>query len=168
MCQTVITENGKRIQESGSNVGHAGWCGKTCTNCGKSDHTNTWGKLDGATKLVQTVVSQITRTEVVAEIPESDLVVVIGDKFWEETYPSQGQGAEGKQAAGVLKVFCATGIRPTASIIRLSTRNCHPRVTRCNGDNKTSKAVQEKFNYGQRNRRQENAHIRACHHREDG
>ena len=41
----------------------------------------TWSNMDGASKLVQIVTSHHTRREVAEEVTESDLVMVVGEKF---------------------------------------------------------------------------------------
>ena len=61
----------------------------------------TWYKLDSAGKLTQLVVSHVTRKEVVEKSPESDLVMAIGNKFWEKV--------EG-HATDALKTIYAGGI----------------------------------------------------------
>ena len=62
-----------------------------------------WSHMDGASKLVQIVTSHHTRKEASEEVPESDLVMVVGEKFWR------------RHTADKLKTIHATDLRPTAT-----------------------------------------------------
>ena len=95
MCQTVIKESSKEVKKSAT----------------------AWGKLSSAGKLVQTVASHLTRQEA-NRTPESDLVLVVGEKFREETNPPQEQGADGEQTPYTPKTISATGIQVTKTTTR--------------------------------------------------
>ena len=47
------------------------------------------------------------------ENEESDLVMVVAEKFWEETNSPQEQGANGEQTPCICRTISATGMRPT-------------------------------------------------------
>jgi hypothetical protein len=74
-----------------------------------------WSKMDGTTKLVQIAVSYLMRKEAIkiGESGGSELVMVVGDEFWETEDSSQGQGAPGEETTNRLKTIRATGLRPT-------------------------------------------------------
>ena len=98
MCQKVVALNTKQVRKAAA----------------------TWGKMDGTTKLVQITVSHLTRREV-TEVSKSDLVMVVGEEFWEKEDAPQGQGAPGEEttseeATSLLKTIRASkGLRPTVT-----------------------------------------------------
>ena len=55
----------------------------------------------------------LTRKEVI-KVSESDLVMVVGEEFWEKEDSPQGQGAPGEETTNRLKTIRASkGLRPT-------------------------------------------------------
>ena len=74
MCQKVVASNTKAVKKAAA----------------------AWSKMDGTTKLVQIAVSYLTRNEAIG-VSESDLVMVVGEEFWETKDPPQGQGAPGEE-----------------------------------------------------------------------